>query len=236
LVARREIEAQSATIARNEIVSCGSFGATVIEANAVNLLLSDNLVTKCNVSAGSVSLVHIGNWYSTAINAVVRGNVIGGNTSLNDGSYVTAALMLKFDQGGSTACDILIEGNQIFDNGRSAGGSARAIGICGPVTGRIAISGNAIRKGAKNMSTGIAIFSSVTTGNNIDIGSNHFDTDIATPYSFAVLPARCPSRTGRPSTSGLPAGYWCLDTSSGVNKPLWWDGAAWRDATGTIVP
>ncbi|OIN55486.1 hypothetical protein [Arsenicibacter rosenii] len=44
---------------------------------------------------------------------------------------------------------------------------------------------------------------------------------------------RTGNTAGRPGTVGLPTGYQYYDTQ--IGKPIWWNGTAWKDASGTTV-
>jgi hypothetical protein len=53
------------------------------------------------------------------------------------------------------------------------------------------------------------------------------------PYGWRnVLVSKAAATTGRP-TSGIGNGYMMFDTT--LNKPIWWNGTDWVDATGTVV-
>jgi len=75
---------------------------------------------------------------------------------------------------------------------------------------------------------------------------NNDDVDVASishHHTLGVKPAQAAAgnhdhvkvytTTGRPSSSTVKVGYQIWDST--LNKPLWADGANWRDATGTAV-
>jgi hypothetical protein len=239
-----QVSAYSCVVSRNKIRQCGGYGADVVLCDGVTLLsVTENVISECDISAGGVSLIALMNTHPDVTNALISRNVIGKNTTGSVGTTPGAPIFVNFlppnqqpaPSGAVWDSNIVIEGNHVFESGPASGGPARAIGVSGPITGRVLITGNTIRSGGTAMTTGIKLFVGIPEPNGIEIGPNFFDVDIAVTVDYGVRPARATTRASRPSVAGLQPGYTYFETPPGVNKPLWWDGANWRDATGALA-
>ena len=52
-------------------------------------------------------------------------------------------------------------------------------------------------------------------------------------FTYAVTGARYDSTANRPTLEAVQGGYQYWDTS--LNKPIWWNGSVWKDASNVTV-
>lgn len=202
-----------------------------------NLVVANNVVEDCDTSIAGVSPLDLSNFEGTECNAVITGNVFARlKTGSDEGAGHAGIITVNFLFGGNNPGTTLITGNVITGCGRAGFTESVGITVRGAQANipRVVIEHNTIAKGTGYTNIGIWVDSTVPSPNKIEIGVNTFDAGITIPHKFNTAPALAPAgATSARPTFGLYPGRMYFDTT--LDKPVWWDGAAWRDATGTAV-
>jgi|TARA_B110000285_G_scaffold113059_1_gene128327 hypothetical protein len=242
--------------------SGATLGSTVISGNTVVDGLTNTLAAEASAGIallGTVNAVVDSNViisprfagimaYYDGSNISISNNIITdhqGRTSSGGGTSTPQAGAPIFINGGAATValeNVNVTGNIIKNYATAVSPQASYVRTGGIVVTEakakdISIKNNRIMDGN---TVGIAVLSAI----NVIIESNEVSgfyskalltqsAGAGCQFTYAVTGARYDSTANRPTLEAVQGGYQYWDTS--LNKPIWWNGSVWKDASNVTV-
>lgn len=159
----------------------------ILIANCANFLCEGNFVFDSDLSAATVSPIHVWVNDGVAVQGLLVGNFIDKCKTSNRSE----------NQGGGIFIDnapgvVSVLGNTVCDTGQaSLVGGHPGVRVGGANTGQVTIQGNSFHRvdtATYNLQVGVAIDSAVPTNNNVTVGPNLYNVPV--PFYFGAAPSQ----------------------------------------------